>query len=440
MYNTIHCGANVAFSVKLWTSTGREVVTLDRDEFQKLLRDALNHLWDPSYLQRTTLISVFDLEDRVNAATGLRRLLVDAIESLEPDAAEPPHSRAWRIYESLYYRYVQQLSQAEIADQLGISPRQLRREQRDALDVLATRLWKRFDVGTKQLVGPREEPASSVASEVSSSIRQELSWLKGAPLETPTDPGKTLPAVIELIRPLATQQRVQLQLEIPRDLPQLAVNPVAVRQILLNLLGVAVSRTAAHNQVIVSVDSLPWELDFTIRRTGPAPDRPLTEDERSTIAVAEEMVRICGGRIQLHSPEQALCARLSLPILEQLPILAIDDNAHTLQLLQRYTAGTRYRLIGAQNPENALSLAEEISPQVIVLDVMMPHIDGWELLGRLRQHPVTAHLPIVVCTILAQEKLALSLGASSLLRKPVTRQAFLSALDEQIAQRETESH
>jgi CheY-like chemotaxis protein len=116
-----------------------------------------------------------------------------------------------------------------------------------------------------------------------------------------------------------------------------------------------------------------------------------------------------------------------------LPVLVVDDNADVLQLLQRYSAGTRYRLIGTRDPEQVLSLTEKFSPQVIILDVMMPQVDGWRVLGRLRQHPRTSHIPIIVCTILAQEALALSLGASAFIRKPVTRQVFLAALDHQVA-------
>jgi len=123
---------------------------------------------------------------------------------------------------------------------------------------------------------------------------------------------------------------------------------------------------------------------------------------------------------------------------EQLPVLAIDDNADTIQLMQRYTTGTRYRLLGTHGLEQALDLAEQFSPQIVVLDVMMPQLDGWEVLGRLRQHPLTSRTPIIVCTILPQEELALSLGASGFVRKPITRQSFLAALDRQVAPTEPE--
>jgi CheY-like chemotaxis protein len=61
---------------------------------------------------------------------------------------------------------------------------------------------------------------------------------------------------------------------------------------------------------------------------------------------------------------------------------------------------------------------------------MLPGIDGWELLGRLREHPQIGTAPIIVCTILPQEEFALTLGAAEFLRKPVSREALLSALDQ----------
>ena len=62
------------------------------------------------------------------------------------------------------------------------------------------------------------------------------------------------------------------------------------------------------------------------------------------------------------------------------------------------------------------------------------------MLGWLREHPRTRDIPIVICTVLPQEELALSLGASGFVRKPVTRRGFLAALDEQVALMARESH
>jgi CheY-like chemotaxis protein len=155
--------------------------------------------------------------------------------------------------------------------------------------------------------------------------------------------------------------------------------------------------------------------------------------------MARRLAEICDGKLVTVPTTGGFDVTIILPALGQLPLLAIDDNAGTLHLLQRYTAGTRYRLTGVQDPGRAVAVAQRIHPCAIVLDVMMPDVDGWQILGRLRQHPELAHVPIVVCTILAQEELAFSLGASAFLHKPVTRQEFLTTLDRQIDRVEKES-
>jgi CheY-like chemotaxis protein len=128
---------------------------------------------------------------------------------------------------------------------------------------------------------------------------------------------------------------------------------------------------------------------------------------------------------------------LVLPAVARFPVLVIDDNADTLRLFERYVSGTRYHLAGVRHSDEAFGQLATFSPQIIVLDVMMPETDGWRVMGRLREHPATQGVPILVCTILAQEELALSLGASAFIQKPVTRQSFLTALDRLVASMET---
>jgi CheY-like chemotaxis protein len=106
-----------------------------------------------------------------------------------------------------------------------------------------------------------------------------------------------------------------------------------------------------------------------------------------------------------------------------------------LGLVQRYLSDTRYEFRGTTDPQAALAMAEELAPEIIVLDVMLPGVDGWELLGRLRAHPKTHHAAIVICTILPQEQLALTLGATDFIRKPVRRKDLLAVLDRQIMPR-----
>ena len=419
----------------MWSQSGQKVDELTRDEFLKYLRRDLGHLYDAAHLRQSPLAILLGVADRFDASLALRGILTKAIESLKPRDDEPSQSHAWRIYDSLFCCYVQRLSQQVVADQLGISTRQLRREQRAALEVLADRLWTQFDLGRKPQAQPVQEHSPARAGADSATTSEELAWLKDVPLERPTNLGRALLSVLELVQPLAVQHGVRLETGPTDTLPDLAVHPVALKQTLLNLLGVAIPQSSSK-RVRVSASVLQWDVVIRVQGAG---STAVSNDDAASLDIAHQLAELSRGSLTLSDDARTFDATLTLPAVERLPVLAVDDNADTLQLLQRYTAGTRYRLVSTRDPEQVLSLVEKFSPQVIVLDVMMPQVDGWRVLGRLRQHPLASHVPIVVCTILAQEAMALSLGASAFIRKPVTRQALLETLDHQIALTETES-
>lgn len=415
----------------MWTESGHKVDMLTREQFIKCLRDALNHLHDPGRLRRSPLAALFGVENRFDTSLALQRTLTEAIDSLKPLDDEPYQSRAWRIYDSLHCCYVQQLSQRIVADQLGISTRQLRREQHIALEELADQLWQQFDLQAELLTDTCEAEAAEPQATTAPMDTEELAWLKNSPPEKSTDLDQALVETADLARPLAAQHNVSLQIESTDSSPMLAVHPVAFGQMLLNLLTVAIQRVPG-GAVHVEAEFLQWQVEIQVRCTGPTPNlQPPSGDEAASLDMAHRLAELSRGTLTHAFDEGMFSATLTLPELEQWPVLVIDDNADTLQLMERYASGTRYRLVGTRDPEEALALAAQVGPQVIVLDVMMPQIDGWRVLSQLRQHPQTSRIPVVVCTILAQEALALSLGASAFIRKPVTRQALLEALDRQ---------
>ena len=149
--------------------------------------------------------------------------------------------------------------------------------------------------------------------------------------------------------------------------------------------------------------------------------------------MAERLVELFHGRLTTHTGQGPLSVTAILPTARQIEVLAIEDNLDTLQLWQRYVQHTPYHLVGVRDPAGAMRAARETPPDVVMLDVMMPGTDGWELLGQLRNHPATSEIRIVVCTVLPQEELALSLGANAFVRKPATREEFLQALGSQTA-------
>jgi len=104
------------------------------------VQGALRQLYDSQALRSNPLVAALGLADSQIAASELRQVITEAIHALRPDAAVPPEAGAWRIYEILEYRFLQQMGQIELARQLGLSVRHLRREEHRAIEVLAQAL------------------------------------------------------------------------------------------------------------------------------------------------------------------------------------------------------------------------------------------------------------------------------------------------------------
>ena len=82
----------------------------------------------------------------------------------------------------------------------------------------------------------------------------------------------------------------------------------------------------------------------------------------------------------------------------------------------------------AESVAEAIALCEQHAFDCILLDVLMPGEDGWHLMSWLRRSPEAASIPVVVCSVLDQPELAISLGATGYLRKPVTQEQLRLAL------------
>jgi len=104
-----------------------------------------------------------------------------------------------------------------------------------------------------------------------------------------------------------------------------------------------------------------------------------------------------------------------------LRILVVDDEAINLKLVSRLLEMEGYEVITAQSGEASLRLIEQTPPDLALLDVMMPDMDGYELCRRLRQNPLTAGIPIVMLTALVDENdrlKGIEAGADDCLPKP----------------------
>jgi CheY-like chemotaxis protein len=152
----------------------------------------------------------------------------------------------------------------------------------------------------------------------------------------------------------------------------------------------------------------------------------------SSTAVAGQLARLFGGELRLMGAPGILALRVRLPsAARRVLVLAIEDNADTLRLWQRYVQDTCFALIAEPDAAQAVESAIRLRPDLIVLDIMLPGIDGWALLRQLRSKAPVRAIPVIVCTVLPQRELALSLGASDFMQKPVTGGQFRAALERQ---------
>ena len=400
------------------------------EQFISHLRSALHYLFDPVHLRRSPLVALLGLSGEFDQAAALRQLLTTAIRSLKPDDDEPPQSRAWRIYDTLNLQYVRQLDRDAVATQLGISERQMRREQRVAIEALAQQLW-RDPPGIDAVENDAPRNTESVANP-SQTLTQELSWLKAPTSETRVLLREAIDDVLLLAQPLAHQQNVTLDIELPETLANLPVSQLALRTIVPTLLTMAIAR-AGRAPVVVSALHADRPNFLCIECNVSHPEQaPLSSKERDTIDTMQEVASFYESAIDFSKPdEHGFTISLLLPVPAQLSVLVIDDNADWLELVERYASGSHYRIVGMREPAAAPALADKLQPALILLDVMMQNVDGWQVLNELLQKPSTAHIPVILCTILPIEEMAISLGATGFLQKPVSQQQFLELLDRQ---------
>jgi CheY-like chemotaxis protein len=406
------------------------------------LRHALRNLYNLDELRGSSLVDSLTTGDP-EGPLALQRALMSAIEALDPGRNVSHQSAAWRNHHTLSSRYIRQFQQSEVARTLGLGLRQMRRQERLALRVLAEYLRTRH--GRQQKVAGPPAPSLAAVEPVPAdaptlSREEELQWLQESEPCEPVAIVELVRTVLSTVSPLARALDVRLEPSLPGELPGLVAQLATLRQAFLNVLTAAIRSVPGGSvQIALACQARQVRADITPVPPASGP-RPRAEDQAESIGMARQLVALSGGSLAILPGNGSFVARLVLPAAEGTGVLVIDDNADALLLFQRYLAGTRYAFIGVREPEQALALAQKARPRLVVLDIMLPGVDGWELLGRLREHPALLGVPIVVCSILPQEQLALTLGAAAFIRKPVGRADLLAVLGCQLGRASQESH
>lgn len=376
-------------------------------EFSHQVREALAHLHNGSRLGTLPLATVLGDGGQPLTGDALSRLILEAIEQLKPARSTPGTLADWRRYRHLFLRYVEGYGRDQVARDLTVSSRQASRDHEQAIDALAALLWARRasrQPGWESIVDP--SPADSNLIEV----------LRG---------------VLVTLRAVLANRLVRVEQSVPDTLPMVAVDGGLLRQALLHLLSFA-AEAAQGGTVYLTAADVAEGVVVRIRAARPPGHGPAEDTEKSRDLLSVGCRLLGDRRIAVTVEEEIGAARtltIVLPPSDQPRVLVVDDNPDLVELFRRYLRGQPYRLVQATSGASALRVASELRPDVIILDVMLPSQDGWDVLHDLRATDELRETPVIVCSVLPERALAEELGVTDFLLKPVTRPSLLAALD-----------
>jgi CheY-like chemotaxis protein len=391
------------------------------EEFETQLQNTLNHFYNPLFHPEEPVLEILGLKPS-QGMEAVRQELRTHIGGMKPDATIPTDTPSRRFYEILKHRYLDSVSQEEAAFQLGMTPRNLRRIQQRAVYALAQKIWdayqKRSEQDKKNL-----EPASPLPDTDHLPILRELEVLQSSSPGAVADLTESLERIRVISLAAFNHQHIQLEVEKPEIQLTIPIHPSVLDQILLATVEQLGKQTIGGALLIKG--SLQGKfVEINIIATRNPPEIPYT-----TNPAMLEMLNRVGGTQSISQGPQQIEVSFRFPTVSNITILLIDDNPDFFHLFRRYTRMTRYVMHNIREGAQLQNALEEFHPQVIILDVLLPDVDGWQLLIDLQNSPHGKAIPVIVCTALGQKDLAQSLGARAYLPKPVTREEFLETLD-----------
>jgi signal transduction histidine kinase/ActR/RegA family two-component response regulator len=299
---------------------------------------------------------------------------------------------------------------------------------------------------------------------------------------------------LAFIKQQALNKRIQLESKLPSHLPALLVDERRVRQVLINLLNNAVKFTPEGGQIILEVTPLrppqtidplpPPFLELAVIDTGIGIaaenidklfqpfiqiDGALNRQYEGTglgLSLVKRLVELHGGQVGVTS-ELGVGSRftMTLPCTESQPIrasanfpseadsssnvpvlktsemsaviLLAEDNDANVSTISSYLKAKGYQLIFAKDGEEAIALAQSAQPDLILMDIQMPKLDGLEAIKQIRLAPLSASIPIIALTAFAMvndRDRCLAAGANDYLSKPVKMKQLVTTIQQLLEQ------
>ena len=277
--------------------------------------------------------------------------------------------------------------------------------------------------------------------------------------------------VSETVQAIISKNSNQLNLNLDKNLGSISVDITRLRQVLFNLLSNACKFTENGEITFTimrkTVNNADW-INFTIADTGIGMNTSQVEKLFQSfsqvhssniqkyggtglgLAITKRICEMMGGDIfveskpgegstfSVHLPAHMPVATTPEKILQGIGkhkkdteetspeskeniILVIDDDPMIHNQMKRAFEKEDYKIVCASDGEEGLTLARKLHPTLITLDVLMPGMDGWTVLTKLKADPEVANIPVFVISMVDEENKGFTLGASEYLTKPIDR-------------------
>jgi signal transduction histidine kinase len=284
----------------------------------------------------------------------------------------------------------------------------------------------------------------------------------------PTDLNAAVKAAIDTVLEMAAARHIDLSIRLSPATLVVMGEPVRLQQIAWNLISNAIKFTDPGGKVTVTTDADGAEARITVTDTGvgispeflPHVFDRFRQADGSTsrrhgglglgLAIADALAKMHGGRLEAHSegvgngssftfriglvaaqslaPEKVEAGPRSL---RDLSVLVVEDSEDTLALLSTMFSGQGAKVMQATSASEALDIAESNPPDLIISDIGMPDIDGYEFLQQLKQVPGMDGVPAIAISGYASDedrRKALNVGYHALMPKPVNIDALFDLI------------
>ena len=290
---------------------------------------------------------------------------------------------------------------------------------------------------------------------------------------------KLINEVIATASPLVSKKGNTLAIDCPADIGAMHADATKLRQMLLNLLSNASKFTEKGTVTLKAVrhieeDADYMELSVIDTGIGMTPEQlsrlfqAFSQADASTtskyggtglgLAISKQFAQMMQGDITVTStpgvgstftirmPAKVLTkqpkvvnntsnklTRSPFPSANRPKILVIDDDKEIRTVIAELLSMSGYDVVEAASGQQGLDHASRFVPDLVLLDVMMPGIDGWTVLSKLQDNPKLADVPVIVLSAVGDVEMAMSLGAASVLLKPVDASRLTAEIATQLS-------